>query len=219
MKRQLGPLSPNAVRASSGHHLYDVPRGTSNTCGKLGAFLAHRAATFLIICAPALAFGQCFVHPDTGVLHCLEPTSCPAPTVWNAGTQACLVPRAPAAASCVGVDSGAYTPAITGAQHAFSVMAQRALWTRIGPVVTVAGTIDVQPTGVGPVLFFIPPPIATVFASEYDAAGVSAARSEGAAGLNAVQGGGLVRFVFFGWEQHLREAVQYSYAYRINECP
>jgi hypothetical protein len=169
----------------------------------------------LLHAAPLVVHAACFSHPDTGVLYCSSAAECGSAT-WNPATQACT---AATRARCTGSDSGTYTPASSGAMNAFA-QPRKAFWTRLGAVVTVAGTVDVLTTGGGVVLFYLAPPIGTGFASEDDAAGVGALRSEDAVGIAADPASDALRVVLFGaGQQNYREQLKYTYAYRIADCP
>jgi hypothetical protein len=177
------------------------------------AFLAA-----LIALAPTMSLAQCFVHPDTGALYCSSAASCPIGSTWNPATQACASAMR---ASCSGSDSGVYTPAVLSATNIVWAAPQRTFWTRVGAIVTVAGTIRALPTtNADYVQLMFAPPIGTTFSSEYDITGVSTTGNGTALAPPAATFGGLIGLFLHGEHaQYAQEGIRYSYTYRIAECP
>jgi hypothetical protein len=176
-------------------------------------------AALLLALAATSASAVCFVHPDTGVLHCSEPTSCPSPTTWNMITRACSMPGPPVVAECSGTDSGTYTPTPHGLANLGAIEAHRAMWTRIKGVVTVAGAVSLTPVEAGPAFFHLTVPVAASFESQFDLSGTMsatyAAQSRAVLGL---QGSSAARFYFVAPTPDATEVMRYVYSYSLPGC-
>lgn len=173
----------------------------------------------LLFLAASRGQAACFVHPETGTVHCSSAGECPVGSGWEERTQAC---RRGAVPVCHGTEAGAYTPAVAmpaATMNLWHIVPQRAFWTRVGAVVSVTGAVDLIPAGPGAVQFHLEPPITSAFVTHQDAAGVMAARSEAAAGVYSVPDTGSVRFYFEGPGRFVNDQVRYSYAYRLGACP
>lgn len=73
------------------------------------------------------------------------------------------------------VDSGTYTPTLTGVVNVTGTTANQCFYSRNNSVVTVSGIISVDPTAAGDVQVGISLPVASAFATAYQCAGVGGA--------------------------------------------
>lgn len=177
-----------------------------------------KIAVLLLLLFALDASAACFVHPDTGVRYCASELECAAGSVWNPATQACGAVAA-TTAICTGLASGAYTPAVPGQLNAF-VTPTKAFWSRVGGTVSVSGTAYLNTNGAGAAVFYLSTPTGQTFATEDDAAGVGALRSEDAAGIAAVPFQSAVRVELHGAGQHYsNDVLKYTYSYRVADCP
>jgi hypothetical protein len=71
--------------------------------------------------------------------------------------------------------SGTYTPTLTGVANVAASSAAIAQWLRVGSVVTVSGTVTVDPTAAGLTQLGISLPVASAFTLAAQCAGVAAA--------------------------------------------
>ena len=70
-----------------------------------------------------------------------------------------------------GLAHGTYTPTLTGVANVTSTTSRLATYMRVGNTVTVAGQLDVTPTGAGTVSIGISLPVASNFSTVYQAGG------------------------------------------------
>lgn len=81
------------------------------------------------------------------------------------------------------LDSGTYTPTLTNATNIAASTAFLARWSRVGNIVTVSGSVDIDPTAAGTTVLEMSLPVASNFSSTIDAGGTTACA------LNAARAG------------------------------
>lgn len=105
----------------------------------------------------------------------------------NAASSTTLQQRTPAQVRTdLGVDtssSGTYTPTLTNATNIAASTAFLARWSRVGNIVTVSGSVDIDPTAAGTTVLEMSLPVASNFSSTIDAGGTTACA------LNAARAG------------------------------
>lgn len=173
-----------------------------------------------LLLAPAIAGAACFQHPDSGATYCTSSAECPVGTAWGPISQLC----APAATTqatpaCTGVGSGTTTTMPLWALNVRAVSTNIAHWTRIGPVVSVAGATNLVAEQAGLVQLYLLPPIDTEFTTHFQAAGVMTTRSGDTAEIVSVPVAREVRLAWEGPGALVNDSVRYVYTYRISECP
>lgn len=82
--------------------------------------------------------------------------------------------------------SGAYTPTITGSNNYSGSSDSKAMWMRLGNIVTVSGSVVIDPTAAGLVIFDISLPVASDFTGVQDVAGTGGFEDYQINGSNAI---------------------------------
>lgn len=196
---------------------------TENGCTLAPVMRATLAALFLLL-APGIAAAVCFQHPDTGRTHCDYAFECPQGTAWTP-RQVCepSMPTTPAP-TCTGTDSGSYTPSSSVFPEVpVSVSPMRAHWSRVGPVVSVAGKA-LYAVGVDQleVRVDLDLPIAAIadFTSPDDVVGTwTSLYDERSGQVWNIAGGRSAALILVNLTAGVRSGVlHYSYHYRIAGC-
>jgi len=86
------------------------------------------------------------------------------------------------------VASGTYTPTLTGVTNVAASTARKCQWIRVGNVVSVAGSLDVDPTAAAATLLGISLPIGSALALATDLGGTAAGDSSAAEAAASIRG-------------------------------